>query len=81
MTAVDALPGTDGYRPPEYSDRKFSVLSDVYSETTAIDKPQESFAAPFSDMEVVKACLQAIPKRTKTQLTASEYGKNGPREG
>lgn len=31
VTAVDALPGTDGYRPPEYGDRKFSVLSDVYS--------------------------------------------------
>ena len=31
VTAVDGLPGTDGYRPPEYSDRKFSVLSDMYS--------------------------------------------------
>ncbi len=31
ITAVDGLPGTDGYRPPEYGDRKYSVLSDVYS--------------------------------------------------
>ena len=31
ITSVDGLPGTDGYRPPEYSDRKFSVLSDMYS--------------------------------------------------
>ena len=31
ITSADGLPGTDGYRPPEYSDRKFSVLSDMYS--------------------------------------------------
>ena len=31
ITALDGLPGTDGYRPPEYGDRKFSVSSDVYS--------------------------------------------------
>lgn len=31
ITAIDGLPGTDGYRPPEYGDRKFSVSSDVYS--------------------------------------------------
>ena len=30
VTALDALPGTDGYRPPEYSDGKFSTLSDIY---------------------------------------------------
>lgn len=30
-TSTDGLPGTDGYRPPEYSDRKYSVLSDMYS--------------------------------------------------
>lgn len=30
VTAIDALPGTDGYRPPEYSDGKFSTLSDIY---------------------------------------------------
>ena len=49
------------------------------TETTATDKPQERFAAPYSDTEVVKACLQTIHKRTTTELTASEYGKNGPR--
>ena len=31
ITSADGLPGTDGYRPPEYSDRKYSVLSDMYS--------------------------------------------------
>ena len=31
ITSTDGLPGTDGYRPPEYSDRRFSVLSDMYS--------------------------------------------------
>ena len=31
ITAIEGLPGTDGYRPPEYGDRKFSILSDVYS--------------------------------------------------
>lgn len=31
ITSADGLPGTDGYRPPEYSDRKFSVLSGMYS--------------------------------------------------
>ena len=31
ITAVCGLPGTHGYRPPEYSYSKFSVLSDVYS--------------------------------------------------
>ena len=31
ITAIEGLPGTDGYRPPEYGDRKFSALSDVYS--------------------------------------------------
>ena len=31
VTAVEGLPGTDGYRPPEYGDRKFSTRSDVYS--------------------------------------------------
>ena len=31
ITAIEGLPGTDGYRPPEYGDRKFSTLSDVYS--------------------------------------------------
>ena len=31
VTATQGLPGTDGYRPPEYSDGKYSVLSDVYS--------------------------------------------------
>ena len=31
ITAVEGLPGTDGYRPPEYGDRKFTVKSDVYS--------------------------------------------------
>ena len=31
ITSADGLPGTDGYRPPEYSDWKFSVLSDMYS--------------------------------------------------
>lgn len=31
VTAIDGLPGTDGYRPPEYSDRKYSTLSDIYS--------------------------------------------------
>ena len=30
VTAIDALPGTDGYWPPEYSDGKFSTLSDIY---------------------------------------------------
>ena len=28
ITAIEGLPG---YRPPEYGDRKFSTLSDVYS--------------------------------------------------
>ena len=31
ITSADGLPGTDGYRPPEYGDRKYSVLSDMYS--------------------------------------------------
>ena len=31
VTATQGLPATDGYRPPEYSDGKYSVLSDVYS--------------------------------------------------
>lgn len=31
VTAVHALPGTDGYRPPEYGDGKYGVFSDVYS--------------------------------------------------
>ena len=31
ITSIEGLPGTDGYRPPEYGDRKFSTLSDVYS--------------------------------------------------
>ncbi len=31
ITAICGLPGTHGYRPPEYSYSKFSVLSDVYS--------------------------------------------------
>ena len=31
ITSADGLPGTDGYRPPEYSDRKYSELSDMYS--------------------------------------------------
>ena len=31
ITSVDGLPGTNGYRPPGYSDRKYSVLSDMYS--------------------------------------------------
>ncbi len=31
ITAVDGLPGTDGYRPPEYGDQKYSVLSNMYS--------------------------------------------------
>ena len=30
VTAVEGLPGTDGYRPPEYSDRRYSTRSDVY---------------------------------------------------
>ena len=29
ITAIEGLPGTDRYRPPEYGDRKFSTLSDV----------------------------------------------------
>ena len=31
ITSADGLPGTDRYRPPEYCDRKHSVLSDIYS--------------------------------------------------
>ncbi len=31
ITASVGLPGTNGYRPPEYGYSKFSVLSDVYS--------------------------------------------------
>ena len=30
VTAIDALPGTDGYRPLECSDGKFTTLSDIY---------------------------------------------------
>ena len=30
ITSTDELPGTDGYRPLEYGDRKYSVLSDMY---------------------------------------------------
>ena len=31
ITATDGLPGTSGYRPPEFSDCKYSIKSDVYS--------------------------------------------------
>ena len=31
IISTDGFPGTDGYRPPEYSDRRFSVPSDLYS--------------------------------------------------
>ena len=31
ITSADGLPGTDGYRPPEYADQNCSVLSDMYS--------------------------------------------------
>ena len=31
VMAKDGLPGTSGYRPPEFSDCKYSVLSDIYS--------------------------------------------------
>ena len=31
ITSSLALPDTNDYRPPEYSDSKFSVKSDVYS--------------------------------------------------
>ena len=31
IVAKDGLPGMSGYRPPEFSDCKYSVLSDVYS--------------------------------------------------
>lgn len=30
-TPGSGLPGTPGYQPPEYSERKYSTLSDVYS--------------------------------------------------
>ena len=38
VTATQGLPGTDGYRPPEYGDGKFSVLSDMYSYGVVCDK-------------------------------------------
>ena len=31
ISAVHGLPGTNGYRPPEFSDSNFSVRSDMYS--------------------------------------------------
>ena len=31
ISAQDGLPGTNGYRPPEFSDGHYSVRSDVYS--------------------------------------------------
>ncbi len=31
LISSTGLPGTNGYRPPEYGDSKFSILSDVYS--------------------------------------------------
>lgn len=31
ISAVHGLPGTNGYRPPEFSDSNFSVRSDCYS--------------------------------------------------
>ena len=31
IVASTGLPGTNGYRPPEYSYSKYSILSDVYS--------------------------------------------------
>ena len=30
VAAENALPGMDGYRPPEYSNQKFNVSSDVH---------------------------------------------------
>ena len=30
ITAKDGLPGTNGYRPPEYADCKYSTKSDIY---------------------------------------------------
>ena len=31
LSAMHGLPGTNGYRPPEYADCKYSTKSDVYS--------------------------------------------------
>ena len=31
INARDGLPGTNGYRPPEFSDGNYSVRSDIYS--------------------------------------------------
>lgn len=31
INSKDGLPGTNGYRPPEFSDSNFSVRSDIYS--------------------------------------------------
>ncbi len=31
ITSATGLPGTNGYRPPEYMDSKYSILSDIYS--------------------------------------------------
>jgi serine/threonine protein kinase len=31
LSAKHGLPGTNGYRPPEYADCKYSTKSDVYS--------------------------------------------------
>ena len=31
ISAVHGLPGTNGYRPPEFNDSNFSVYSDMYS--------------------------------------------------
>ena len=31
ISAKDGLPGTNGYRPPEFADLMHSALSDVYS--------------------------------------------------
>ena len=31
INAKDGLPGTNGYRPPEFSDSNYSVRSDIYS--------------------------------------------------
>ena len=31
ITSMSGLPGTNGYRPPEYMESRYSVLSDIYS--------------------------------------------------